>query len=43
MTGVTPFVLLPGAGPVCEGDDCLPAASLAAAALPAAADAPPAS
>jgi hypothetical protein len=24
MTGITPFVMLPGAGPVCEGDDCLP-------------------
>ena len=23
------FVMLPGAGPACEGDDCLPAASLA--------------
>jgi hypothetical protein len=25
---VPPFVMLPGAGPACEGDDCLPAASL---------------
>ena len=24
MSGITPFVMLPGAGPVCEGDDCLP-------------------
>jgi hypothetical protein len=22
------FTMLPGAGPACEGDDCLPAASL---------------
>jgi hypothetical protein len=22
------FVMLPGAGPACEGDDCLPAATL---------------
>ncbi len=30
-TAVAPiaFVMLPGAGPSCEGDDCLPAASLA--------------
>ncbi len=25
MTSITPFVMLPGAGPACEGDDCLPA------------------
>ena len=24
MSGITPFVMLPGAGPACEGDDCLP-------------------
>jgi hypothetical protein len=24
MTAITPFQMLPGAGPVCEGDDCLP-------------------
>jgi hypothetical protein len=27
-TKVVPFVMLPGTGPACEGDDCLPAASL---------------
>jgi hypothetical protein len=21
---ITPFTMLPGAGPACEGDDCLP-------------------
>ena len=25
---IQPFTMLPGAGPACEGDDCLPAASL---------------
>jgi hypothetical protein len=24
MSGITPFVMLPGSGPACEGDDCLP-------------------
>ena len=24
MSGITPFTILPGVGPVCEGDDCLP-------------------
>ena len=38
MSGIVPFVVLPGAGPACEGDDCLPAAS-----LPGPADVPPAS
>ena len=31
MSDVRPipaFTMLPGAGPACEGDDCLPAASL---------------
>ncbi len=28
MSGITPLVMLPGAGPACEGDDCLPADSL---------------
>lgn len=25
MSGVVPLVMLPGSGPACEGDDCLPA------------------
>ena len=25
MSGVVPLVMLPGTGPACEGDDCLPA------------------
>ena len=28
MSGIAPFTMLPGAGPACEGDDCLPAATL---------------
>ena len=28
VPAIQPFTMLPGAGPACEGDDCLPAASL---------------
>ena len=30
VAAITPFTMLPGAGPACEGDDCLPEASLTA-------------
>jgi hypothetical protein len=26
---IQPFTMLPGAGPACEGDDCLPAVDVA--------------
>ena len=26
---IQPFTMLPGAGPACEGDDCLPDAAVA--------------
>jgi hypothetical protein len=35
MSGITPFVMLPGAGPACEGDDCLPTAAAPQQADPA--------
>ena len=28
---IRPFTMLPGSGPACEGDDCLPSADLAPA------------